>query len=67
MRLFKPANGVKDIGVKIVSLRAGRIGIPGRVADLLIKKDNMLIKRLKLHFKLYYNEITAQKGVLRIY
>lgn len=64
--VYKPKNSVRDIGLKFEGLKAGRVRVPDRLTGLLTKGDGLLMKNLKLRVKLYYNEISAQNGVLKI-
>ena len=64
--LYKPKNGAADIGLKFDGMKAGKIRVPNRLTAVLMRGDGMLLKKLGITTKLYYNNITAQNGTLRI-
>ena len=64
--VYKPENGVRDIGVRFDGLKAGKVKVPRKLAGLLMRGDHLLLKKLKINTKLYYNDISAQGGVLKI-
>ena len=67
VKLYNPSAENPDICVKIISLKAGIIGIPASLANFLIKDYNPLLNRSKSPVKLHYGGISAENGVLKIY
>lgn len=67
VKLYKPLKGNPGINMEIIRLKAGVITIPRRLANYLIRRYNPFFNRLKLPAKLYYGDIYAENGVLKIY